>query len=205
MPRIGRRLVRCWQPPQYAKGRAFRRRSPGSAIHASRRNPEIGRWRNDAPMACSWQMPPPRAEWFQAQALYCIGLALRAKDLWTKSHYVLEAERWLHLAERQADHLVRTEYRGVERRINPRHLSRIPGAIMLDRSPLVDCTVGDFSPAGAGLRLPDTVFLLAEFDLTFNYATNHVTHRCITVWRHTGRMGVKFKSAVLNDGHACSG
>ena len=150
-------------------------------------------------------MAAPKAEWFQAQALHCIGLALRATDPWTKSYYVLEAERWLHLAERQADHLTRTEYRGVERRINPRHLARITGAILLEHDFLVDCTVGDFSPAGAGLRLPDTVVLPAEFDLTFNYATNHVTQRCITVWRHTGRMGVNFKSAGVNDGQPCSG
>jgi hypothetical protein len=132
----------------------------------------------------------PRAEWFQAQALHCIGLALRAKDAWTKSRYVLEAERWLHLAELQADHLARTEYRGVERRIRPRHLARIAGAILLERAPLVDCTIRDFSLTGAGLLLPDTVSLSTEFDLTFI----HVTQRCIAVWRHSERMGVKFTS-----------
>ena len=132
----------------------------------------------------------PRAEWFQAQALQCIALALRAKDPWTKRQYVLSAERWLHLAELQAEHLIRTEYRGVERRINPRHLARIAGAILLERDALVDCTVRDFSPAGVGLILPDTVSLPAEFDLTFNHATQH----CIAVWRHTERMGLKFKS-----------
>jgi hypothetical protein len=136
----------------------------------------------------------PRAEWFQAQALKSIGLALRAKDPWTKRQYVLEAERWLDLAKRQAEHLIRTEYKGVERRTNPRHLSRLLGAILLERDSLVDCTVRDFSPAGVGLMLRDKVSLPAEFDLTFDYATNHVTQRCITVWRHTGRMGLKFKS-----------
>jgi hypothetical protein len=132
----------------------------------------------------------PSAEWFEAQALKCIGLALREKDPWTKRQYVLEAERWLDLAERQADHLMRTEYRGVERRINPRHLARIPAAIVLERGSIVDCTVRDFSPAGVGLILPDTISLPAEFDLTFRHATSH----CITVWRHTERMGLKFKS-----------
>jgi hypothetical protein len=142
-----------------------------------------------APMACLKQMTEgPRAEWFQAQALKCIGLALGAKDAWTKWRYVLEAEQWLHLAELHAEHLIRTEYKGVERRINPRHLARIPGAILLGRDSFVDCTVRDFSPAGVGLILPDPVSLPAEFDLTFN----HVTQHCITVWRHTERMGLKF-------------
>jgi hypothetical protein len=142
-------------------------------------------------MACSHQMAEgPKAEWFQAQALKCIGLALRAKDSWTKWRYVLEAEQWLHLAERQADDLIRTEYRGVERRINPRHLVRVSGALSREHDSLVDCTVRDFSPAGVGLWLPDTVSVAAEVDLTFN----HLTRRCTTVWRHSERMGLKFKS-----------
>ena len=74
----------------------------------------------------------PRAEWFQAQALKCIGLARGATDAWTKWRYVLEAERWLHLAELQADHLIQTEYQGVERRCHSRHLARIAGAILLE-------------------------------------------------------------------------
>jgi hypothetical protein len=105
---------------------------------------------------------------------------------------VLEAERWLQLAELQAEHLVRTEYRGVERRATPRHLARIPVEISLKRDTFVDCTVRDFSPAGIGVLLPDTVSLPAEFELTFRQVTQH----CIAVWRHTGRMGVKFKTAV---------
>jgi hypothetical protein len=130
----------------------------------------------------------PKTEWFQAQALKCIGLALGAKDPWTKRRYVLEAQRWLHLAESQADHLIRTEYQGVERRINPRHLTRVLGTISLERDPLVDCIVRDLSLTGVGLLMPDRVSLPAEFDLTFN----HVIRHCITVWRHTERMGLKF-------------
>jgi hypothetical protein len=64
------------------------------------------------------------------------------------------------------------------------------GAILLGRDSVVDCTVRDFSAAGVGLLLPDTVSLPAEFDLTFN----HATQRCSTVWRHTERVGLKFKS-----------
>jgi hypothetical protein len=136
-----------------------------------------------------------KVEWFQAQALQCIGLALRAKDPRIKRLYTLEAERWLHLAELKADHGFldsrAPEYGGVERRTTPRHPARAAGVILLEQDALVDCGVRDFSPAGVGLSLPDTVLLPAEFDLTFNHAAQH----CITVWRHTERMGLKFKSA----------
>ena len=143
----------------------------------------------NAPMACSQQMADgPSAEWFQAQALKSIGLALRAKDAWTKWRYALEAEQWFHLAERQADHLIQTRYQGVERRINQRHLVCIPSAILMERDSPVDCTVRDLSATGIGLLLPDTVSLPAEIDLTFNHVTSH----CKTVWRHTERIGLKF-------------
>jgi hypothetical protein len=140
-------------------------------------------------MACSQQMADgPSAEWFQAQALKSIGLALRAKDAWSKWRYALEAEQLFHMAELQADHLVQTRYRGVERRLNQRHLVRIPGAILIERDSPVDCTVRDLSATGIGLLLPDTVSLPAEIDLDFNHVTSH----CKTVWRHTERMGLKF-------------
>jgi hypothetical protein len=143
----------------------------------------------NAPMACSQQMADgPTAEWFQAQALKSIGLALRAKDAWSKWRYALEAEQWFHLAEHQADHLIQTKYQGVERRINSRHLVRIPGAILMERNSPIDCTVRDLSATGIGLLLPDRIPLPVEFELTFN----RVTSSCITAWRHTERMGLKF-------------
>jgi hypothetical protein len=143
----------------------------------------------NAPMACSQQMADgPSAEWFQAQALKSIGLALRAQDAWTKWRHALEAEQWFHLAELQADHLVQTRYQGVERRINSRHLVAIPGAILMGRDSPVDCTVRDLSATGIGLLLPDRAPLPVEFDLTFNRVTSH----CVAVWRHTERMGLKF-------------
>ena len=140
-------------------------------------------------MACSPQMADgPSAEWFQAQALKSIGLALRAQDAWTKWRHALEAEQWFHLAELQADHLVQTRYQGVERRINSRHLVAIPGAILMGRDSPVDCTVRDLSATGIGLWLPDAVSLPAEIDLTFNHVTSH----CKTVWRQPERIGLKF-------------
>jgi PilZ domain len=81
-------------------------------------------------------------------------------------------------------------YLGVERRINPRHRITTAGVIWLERNSMVECTVRDFSPAGAGLVLPEGAVLPAEFDLTFDDATRH----CVTVWRRRDRMGVKLKS-----------
>jgi hypothetical protein len=146
-------------------------------------------------MACSQQMAEvPKAEWFQTQALQCIGLALRAKDPRIKRLYTLEAQRWLHLAEFKTDHIIRdsaaAEYRGVERRMIARHLGPLAGVILLEQDSLVGCTVRDFSPAGVGLLLPVAIILPPEFDLTFN----HAIHRCIAVWRLSERMGLKFKS-----------
>jgi hypothetical protein len=55
-------------------------------------------------MACSMPMVErPQIEWFQRQALECIGLALRANDPRVKRLYALEAERWLRLADLKGD------------------------------------------------------------------------------------------------------
>ena len=81
-------------------------------------------------------------------------------------------------------------YRGVEHRLTARHLGPLAGVIMLDQDSLVGCTVGDFSPAGAGLLLPIAIVLPAEFELTFS--RSH--HCCITVWRQPERIGLKFKT-----------
>jgi hypothetical protein len=81
-------------------------------------------------------------------------------------------------------------YRGVERRLTPRHQGPKPGVILLERDALFECTVRDFSPAGAGLLISDTATLPAAFDLRFD----HVTRHCIAVWRQLDRIGLKFKS-----------
>jgi hypothetical protein len=41
----------------------------------------------------------PKAAWFRSQALECVMFALRANDVRIKRLQVLEAERWLRLAE----------------------------------------------------------------------------------------------------------
>jgi hypothetical protein len=74
--------------------------------------------------------------------------------------------------------------------MTPRHESPRAGVILLDRDRIVECTVRDFSPAGAGLLLPDSVTLPKEFDLIFDHTTCH----CVIVWRQLGRIGLKFKS-----------
>jgi hypothetical protein len=136
----------------------------------------------------------PKAEWFQVQALQCIALALRAKDPRIKRLYVLEAERWLRLTQLKVDRVIpdsgAAEYRVVERRMTPRHQSPKAGVILLKRAFRVECMVRDFSPAGVGLSVPDTIILPYDFYLTFDY----VVRRCITVWRQLDQMGAKFKS-----------
>jgi hypothetical protein len=132
----------------------------------------------------------PTAEWFRIQALQCIGRALRAKDPRIKRLYVLEAKRWLGLAQPEVDDPWDTAYRGVERRMTPRHQSPIVGLILLGRNVLVECPARDFSTAGVGLSLPKAIVLPAEFDLTLDQTTHH----CVAVWRQSKRMGLKFKS-----------
>jgi peptidoglycan/LPS O-acetylase OafA/YrhL len=78
-----------------------------------------------------------------------------------------------------------------ERRIFPRQRALMAGKIVLGKGASVDCTVRDFSPAGAGLWLPNAAILPAGFDLHFDNATRD----CIVVWRRLYRLGVKFQSA----------
>ena len=143
-------------------------------------------------MACSTPMAQhSKTEWFQAEALECIGLALRAKDPRIKRLYAIEAERWLRLTELKGDSVIRgsrsAECGGVERRVTPRHQSPKAGVILLERAFRVECVVRDFSPTGVGLLVPDTIILPDKFYLTFDY----VVRRCIIVWRQLDRMGVK--------------
>jgi hypothetical protein len=63
------------------------------------------------------------------------------------------------------------------------------GKIVLAKGTCVDCTVRNFSPAGAALWLKSAVNLPVMFDLHFDDATRH----CIVVWRRPYWIGVKFK------------
>jgi hypothetical protein len=81
-------------------------------------------------------------------------------------------------------------YQGVERRLIPRHQGPEPAVILLEPDALFECTVRDFSPAGAGLLAPDAAILPAAFDLRFD----HVTRHCRVVWRQLYSMGLEFKS-----------
>jgi hypothetical protein len=81
-------------------------------------------------------------------------------------------------------------YRGVERRFIPRQQGPKPAVILLEPDVLLECTVQDFSPAGAGLIAPDAAILPPAFDLRFG----HITRHCTVVWRQLYCMGLKFKS-----------
>jgi hypothetical protein len=78
-----------------------------------------------------------------------------------------------------------------ERRLMPRHQILTVGKIVLATGLSVDCTVRNFSPAGAGLWLKNAVNLPVRFDLHFADVTRH----CVVVWRRPYWMGVRFKSA----------
>jgi hypothetical protein len=75
-----------------------------------------------------------------------------------------------------------------ERRIVPRHQAQLVGKIILGKGTHVDCSVRNFSPAGAALWLPGAATLPVRFDLHFDNATR----RCIVVWRRIYWLGVKF-------------
>jgi hypothetical protein len=82
-------------------------------------------------------------------------------------------------------------YRGLERRLAPRRLGPKPALILFGQDAqdaLFECTIRDFSPAGAGLVMHDAVTLPSAFDLRFD----HVTRHCIAVWRQRDRVGLKF-------------
>jgi hypothetical protein len=81
-------------------------------------------------------------------------------------------------------------YEQTERRLTPRHQILMVGKIVLAQRLAADCTVRNFSPAGAALWLNNAVNLPANFDLHFDNVTRH----CIVVWRRPYWMGVRFKS-----------
>jgi PilZ domain len=81
-------------------------------------------------------------------------------------------------------------YLSDQRRASRRHRVDTDGVIWLVRHSRVKCTVRDLSRSGVGVALHEAVNLPAEFDLTFD----GTTHRCATVWRWRGRMGVKLKT-----------
>jgi hypothetical protein len=82
-------------------------------------------------------------------------------------------------------------YERGERRIVPRHHILMVGRIILGNETSFDCTVRNFSPAGAALWLKNAVNLPVKFDLDFDNATR----LCIVVWRRPYWIGVKYKHA----------
>jgi hypothetical protein len=83
-----------------------------------------------------------------------------------------------------------TPYMRAERRLVPRHQILMVGKITLTKGLSVDCSVRNFSPAGAALWLNNALNLPVRFDLHFDNVTRH----CVVVWRRPYWMGVRFKS-----------
>ena len=82
-------------------------------------------------------------------------------------------------------------YERAERRLTPRHQILMVGKIIVAKGLSLDCTVRNFSPAGAALWLKNAFNLPVKFDLHFDNATR----LCVVVWRRPYLMGVRFKSA----------
>ena len=81
-------------------------------------------------------------------------------------------------------------YERAERRFIPRHQILMVGKITLAKGLSADCSVRNFSPAGAALWLNNALNLPVKFDLHFDNVTRH----CVVVWRRPYWMGVRFKS-----------
>ena len=78
-----------------------------------------------------------------------------------------------------------------ERRVAPRHRVLRSGKIILGkRAFVIDCIVRNLSSTGACISLPNATALPPKFDLLFENAVWH----CTVVWRHSDRMGVKFRT-----------
>jgi Glycosyl hydrolase family 1 len=81
-------------------------------------------------------------------------------------------------------------YERTERRLVPRHQIPMAGKIVAQGFS-ADCTVRNFSPAGAALWLNNAVNLQVNFNLHFDNVTRH----CIVAWRRPYWIGVRFKSS----------
>ena len=79
----------------------------------------------------------------------------------------------------------------IERRANTRDSVSREGALICADRPALDCVVGNISDAGACMMVADDVVLPEDFALTYEGET----HPCTLVWRHDGRIGVRFAGA----------
>jgi hypothetical protein len=63
--------------------------------------------------------------------------------------------------------------------------------VLSEKAPKVECTVRNFSKAGAALRVSTTFGLPYRFDLV----VDGIARRCRSQWRTDDRIGVIFESA----------
>ena len=56
----------------------------------------------------------------------------------------------------------------------------------------VSCIVRDLSTHGAGLQLPSTADIPAQFDLAFD--TGDKPRKCLVAWRTSTNLGVSFEA-----------
>ncbi|HET7803923.1 MAG TPA: PilZ domain-containing protein [Pseudolabrys sp.] len=78
-----------------------------------------------------------------------------------------------------------------EKRVLFRGRTLKSGFIVLgQRAPRLECTVRNFSNAGAALRVSTTFGLPQHFDLVFEGIVRH----CRSQWRNDNRIGVVFES-----------
>jgi hypothetical protein len=63
--------------------------------------------------------------------------------------------------------------------------------VLSEKAPRLECTVRDYSKAGAALRVSTTFGLPNRFDLV----VDGIARRCRSQWRTDNRIGVVFESA----------
>jgi hypothetical protein len=77
----------------------------------------------------------------------------------------------------------------IERRTSQRHRVFKGGTIAFENSDFA-CTVRNISSGGAAIDLDGRVLLPPSF--TLSITSDHVVHRCRTVWRNDRRLGLAF-------------
>lgn len=62
--------------------------------------------------------------------------------------------------------------------------------VLSERAPRLECTVRNYSKAGAALRVSTTFGVPARFDVVID----GITRRCRSLWRTDNKIGVVFES-----------
>jgi hypothetical protein len=78
----------------------------------------------------------------------------------------------------------------IERRCVPRRKVFKGAKAVVRGYATISCVVRDLSPRGAGLQLPSTADLPAQFDLALD--TGDRPRKCLVAWRTSTNVGVSF-------------